>query len=262
LHFLLFLAFAPFLDDSTVTNRPFQISLREVFRVTSIVSLVLGLLVIGLNRKLLNSLGWAGIPLALCPIAVIWAIDHWRLVTALAMTTNSLVLFALAMPIYAIRVDTLGEVDALLGFVAFALSFLFAVTIVDAAEMTAKDFFQLLPAIMGATANAAFVIGFSATLLSAKDRILSRALAKYGTAMSLALLVPLSQSDGFKTIYPGYGLWVSSLLALWLGTRRAEPTQIRSSPAPSNSSPLGSIARQSESAPIEFRKVELRELSE
>jgi hypothetical protein len=123
----------------------------------------------------------------------------------------------LAIPL---RPITACQVDALLGFVAFVLSFMFSTSFLDLVEMSAYDLVHWLPAPMGAAANAALLFGSLAIRILPKHCNLSCRLAKFGTVMSIALLIPLAQLEGFRTIYPGYGLWVGSMLALWLGARR------------------------------------------
>jgi hypothetical protein len=197
-----------------------------MFRVTSIVSLILGTIVVGLNRQWLNSLGWVGFVLALSPIAAVFAIHRSRVVARATWIKTSILLYCLSLPIYVIRIATLGEVDALLGFVALVCCFMFSMKVLDVTHLTAAALLGLSPAIMGAIANLSFLIGLFATFAVPNSRRLSCHLAKLSFILSIVLLAPLATMDGFKMLYPGYGLWAASFLALWLGTRHTESNRL------------------------------------
>jgi hypothetical protein len=193
-----------------------------MFRVMTLLSLTLGTLVIGRNQEWLNSLGWFGIPIALCPIAVVGWIGWRKLVTPRAMIVGSLLLYGLSMPVLALRLPLFEEGDdGVLGIAAFVMCFLVAGAIFDA-EFTAQNVFEWLPFPMGASANVAFLIGCIAILFGRRARTLRRTLAKWGTLLSITLLIPLAAPGELRGIYPGYGLWVASQLAQWLAILQLE----------------------------------------
>ena len=85
---------------------------------------------------------------------------------------------------------------------------------------------------MGALANTSFIGGYLAFLafvIWQKGIGVARWSATLGFCLSLLVILPLAWSTELNGVYIGYGLWVSSLLALTIGSWRCtcqnvEPT--------------------------------------
>jgi hypothetical protein len=107
--------------------------------------------------------------------------------------------------------------DLWYGGAAFAASFLGVLLL---PQLDTEDLSRWIVCPMGAAANIAYIVGFFGVLFADRVSAFIRTIAKWGAILGAGSIVPLVIAGPAQAIYPGYGLWVASLLALWLGTRR------------------------------------------
>jgi hypothetical protein len=186
-----------------------------MFFLTFVVAAVLGTVVVGRNQQVLDSLGWGGIVLAICPIVIVWILDRRERYPPHALVISSSLLYGLSMFLLAFRLGA----DRWYGDKAFAASFL-GLLVLPQLDIEDLSWWIALP--MGAAANIAYIVGLLAVLFTDYVSTLMRKIAKWGAILGAGSIVPLAIASPVQSIYPGYGIWVAGLLALWLGTRRLE----------------------------------------
>jgi hypothetical protein len=194
-----------------------QFSLRALFKLTLLVAI---LLTIGVLYS-----PWEPITMAV-PIAV-WFVDRARLFSPRWFGHASIALYGISMCLPAVSMKILGDPDIVFGWVAFYMSFAVLPEIVtwswpwNEPHETIFAFAYLV----GAAANTAFLLGFFACLLSRRfssAQTFANRAARLAIALVVLDLVLLLFTREFRGLYPGYGFWLASMLALAFGTRRSK----------------------------------------
>jgi hypothetical protein len=173
---------------------------------------------------------------ALMIVAAVWAADRFQLVAPPILAAASVVLYGLSMCVPALSTsDVDGAITLVMGWSAFLGSFLvlpgFVVELLFGRNVSSSEIWSLVVFIMGALANLAFIVGYTLLLVgSVRPRWKTAAhdAALIGAILSLAIVVPMSFGDSF-VVYPGYGLWAASSLALWLGARHERAARSKQS---------------------------------
>ncbi len=197
---------------------PRQFSLRDLFKLTLFVAI---LLTIGVIHS-----PWTPITIVI-PLTV-WFVDRARLVAPRWLAIASFSLFGLSLCLPAIELhlsSTMFTNDYMVwGWHAFMTSFLIIPEILRGHwpwnEPDEIDW--AFAYLVGAAANLALLSGVIAYNISAKfpnTRTFARSAAILACLLAAADLAVLLYTSELRYIYPGFGFWLASMLALALGTR-------------------------------------------
>ena len=149
---------------------------------------------------------------AALPILGIFVVNASAVFEGRRLAIISLAIYGVAFAMPAFR---LGG-DMAFGVEAFYFSFLG----IDLFGEWARDghFWYPIACTIGILANISFILGYISCL--GNGILLTRWLATIGSCLSLFVIFPLVLSTELNGIYLGYGLWVTGLLALALGSWR------------------------------------------
>jgi hypothetical protein len=204
----------------STTARLHQFSLRTLFKLTLVVSLLLTLGVM--------TTPWAPITFAI--VIAVWFVDRTHLVAPRWLAIGSIGLFGLSLCLPAVNLHfkmTFSSSDyTVFGWNAFLASYVVLPEILFGSWLWNKpdeiDF--AFAYVVGAMANTAYLLGYVANLLSARfprARTFARRAAILAFCFAAADFSLLFYTGELRDIFPGFGFWAASMLALALGTRRA-----------------------------------------
>jgi hypothetical protein len=214
------------MNDAPQKLPRFQFSLRSLFWLTTVVAMVVGTMSMLGRTHSFRALGSYHAYVALLPIVGVWAawrllwLDGWRLTaTAISLYLASLVLTAL------------GEDNAkLFGWLLLYMSGL-GVTLLLSGGVPSGSAWPVhigpgpgtetwVACWMGFIANTSFLLNLLLTVPRAqRARRVRKFLSWLSLTLSILVLAPLGWSNDLDAIYIGYGVWVSAMLAMWLGVR-------------------------------------------
>jgi hypothetical protein len=197
-----------------------QFSVRELLVLTVTVAILLTIGVLSRGSRYFGALWSLWALAALVPIVAVWLVGRWRFVSAHLLAHGSMVLYLVSLGVPALM---LGG-DLMFGYLAWFLSFAGIEPLFDDWRLHAvgETMWYPIACTMGAAANVAFLTAYVAYLLSGRwPQAYTRGYRaeNFGTAFALLVLLPLALSSELNAIYPGYGLWTASFLALALGPR-------------------------------------------
>jgi hypothetical protein len=206
-----------------VNQRP-RFSLIALFKLTSAVSVLLGLSILCRNSPYFKSL-WSISALATFAIVItVFVIGQLRLIAGGKLAAGSVFVYALSLCVPALK----ESYRAMWGWEAFFWSF----AGIDFFEQWSRArefryvgglFWNPIACTMGAVANTTFVAGYIVFVAGHRDckaRAVAFWLAVVSATMAVAVFVPLGLTLDLAAIYAGYGLWIASPLALAIGIRR------------------------------------------
>ncbi|MEQ1905908.1 MAG: hypothetical protein ABL888_17090 [Pirellulaceae bacterium] len=204
--------------DDKNEKAPRQFSLRALFGLTF--AAVILMAVVFRNSPGFHALWSLYSLIAVLPILVVFVVDTTALINGRRLAIISLVIFGVALATPALRLAS----DLVFGILAFLLSFVGIILFGDWGPR-GEQFWYPIACTMGAVANVSFLVGWVAFLSFVRWRkgiVLARRSSTLGSFLSLTVILPLALSGELNGVYPGYGLWAASLLALALGSWRAE----------------------------------------
>lgn len=203
----------------SVARPPRQFSLRALFLLTLVVAI---LLTIGVIHS-----PWTSITIAI-PL-VVWFMDRARLVAPRWLAIASIALFGISLCLPAIQIhlsSTLWSNDYVVwGWNAFLGTFLSIPEILDGRWLRSEpdEIDAAFTYLFGAAANTAFLLGFLAYGLSVKfprARTFARRAATVAAFLVVDDFALIVYTGELRDIYPGFGLWLASAMALALGARQ------------------------------------------
>jgi hypothetical protein len=209
-------------------RQPRQFSVRELLVLTFATSLILAIGVSSRGSRYFSAFSSFWALTSLAPLAVILAVGRLYLASPRMLVVVSIMLYAASLCVPAVEMH-FWNAAVLWGFhvwyscmvfVPFALFGLFTNSLSD------DDRFLGLASLMGCTANLAYIIGiilFFVGIKSAKVVNLCRRLSLLSASFAATVVVPIALTADLLDIYPGYGLWIASFLALVIATRRMRP---------------------------------------
>jgi hypothetical protein len=216
-------------------HNPRQFSIRDLLKLTLIVSIVLmvGVFARGSERFKAFSTAWTAA--SLVPIAAAFAINRWQLALHRRLVLVSMLFYAVALVLPAMGDDnetTFGFQAAFISFVG--LQYLWDRDIHGSIVMGSVpvpvpfltftvDISLAISCALGAAANMAYFIGIASCCFARNRRRalkVSLGFAITATILAIPALFTLCLDSGPDAFYPGCGFWIASFLALALGTRQ------------------------------------------
>lgn len=198
--------------------RPRQFSLRSLFVLTLVTSL---LLTLGVWFS-----PWE--PAAILIPLTVWWLDRAKIVKRTALARFSFLLFIASLCLPAVALSAWNDPDMFWGWQAFAISFAVLPQVFFGSWLSEEpeEIHWALIYLIGAAANTSFLGAYAAHLFPSRFARVRRA------AMALAFIaVVLATANGllllftaeFRGVYPGLGCWIAGMLALYLGLRKPKP---------------------------------------
>jgi hypothetical protein len=207
-------------EQATRPARPRQFSLRALFELTLVVSVVLAIGVL--------TTPWASITAAV--VLAVWLTGRRQLVAPRWLGIASIGLFGISLCLPAINIP-ISTILATSDYVVWG-GRAFLTTFVTLPEVLWELWMWNEPDeidwafayLIGAAANAAFLSAFAASLFPARF-IKTRTFARRAAILAVGLVAVdfalILNTGEPQDIYPGFGFWAASMLALALATRRA-----------------------------------------
>jgi hypothetical protein len=200
---------------------PPQFSVRDLLKLTLACAVLLMICVLCRGSRYFGAFASPWAALSLVTIAIVWLMFRWRLAPPVGLARLSIILYLASLCVPAL---TLGG-DLVFGGVAWLFSFLGVALFAEwKLSPVGETMWYPIASLMGAAANVAFGVGYIACLLSRwrnKPQSFPWRVAVFGTTLALLVLLPLALSSELNAIYPGYGLWAASFLALSFATHRS-----------------------------------------
>jgi hypothetical protein len=164
---------------------------------------------------------------ALAPIACVLVVARFRLLSSRGLAIVAIALYVASLCTPAIGLD-LGSSSPIWGFHAFYFSMvIFPELAADFLESWSFDkAWGASVYLMGDLANLAFIASVILFLFASQNPsavTFRRRASLLGAALAIAEMAVFVLYDDIKFIYPGYGLWIASFLAMALAAKRAEP---------------------------------------
>jgi hypothetical protein len=198
--------------------RRYQFSIRDLLRLTVVVSIALGTAFHWINSQRVST-SWLW--LAFAGAFATWYYGRWRRLLEPSVARSFwFYVISLAMP--AIALDTY---DVIPGALAWLQSYCFGPTsIPDLIHPRPSAWPKIgielpLACLLGAIANTLIVlswIGFYLAWRKRKELRAARWLARGAAVFMVACLAPLMHNRALPTIYPGYALWLASAVVMMM----------------------------------------------
>jgi hypothetical protein len=200
-----------------------QFSLRELLVLTFAASLILA---IGVSSRGSEQFGAFSSPwalAALAPIVGVLIVARFQLLSSRVLAIVAIALYVASLCTPALGLD-LGSSSPIWGFHALYLClWIFGELVFDFHESWSVDhIWGPVVYLMGNLTNIAFVASLIFFFVGSKNlRAITycRRVALLGAVMAIVVLMAFVLEGGIKGIYPGYGLWVASFLALAFAAR-------------------------------------------
>jgi hypothetical protein len=204
-----------------------QFSLRDLLVATFAVSLILAIGVLSRGSEQYGALSSPWALAALAPIACVLAAARFQLLSARGLAIASVALYAASLSTPALGLD-LSSSSPIWGYHALYFSLVFFPEIVSN-FLESPGFHQAWGTavyLMANLANFAFVASVMLFLVGYKNpRAFKycRRVSLSGAALPVVVLIAFLLESDITLIFPGYGLWIASFLAMALAAKRAEP---------------------------------------
>lgn len=202
-----------------------QFSVRELLVLTFAASLILAIAVSSRGSKRFGALSSPWALAALSPIVGVLVVGRFRLASPRALATASIVLYVASLCTPAIGLDFASS-SVIWGFQALYFSMLILPDLISG-FLESGSFDQVWgPAIylMANLTNFFFVVSailFFVGIKHPRTLTLCWRASLLGTVLPIVVLIAFLLDGGIKLIYPGYGLWIASSLAMALAAKRA-----------------------------------------
>lgn len=204
--------------DAHDRNQRRQFSLRALFRVTLAAAILVGVAVVFRDSGRVRALWSPHALLAALPILGIFVIHATAVINRRRLAVASLAIYCVALATPALRLTNTNH--PMFGYFAFLLSFVGIGLFFGGAGLINDRFWFPIACTMGALANISFILGYVSFLrfvIWRRGNYWTRWSATLASCLSLSVILPLAQSKNLSGVYLGYGLWVTSLLALAFG---------------------------------------------
>lgn len=209
-------------------SQPRQFSLRELLILTLATSLILAIGVSSRGSRYFDAFSSPWALISLLPVAMILAVGRFRLASRRMLAIASIILYAASLCTPALELR-LWSPTVLWGFHAWYTSMVVFPDVIVAfftLSLPGKDAFAALAYAMGDVANLAYVASIIVFLFgtrTAKGVSWCRRVPRLGAALAATVLLPIALSTDLLTVYPGYGMWVASFLALVVASSWMQP---------------------------------------
>ena len=220
--------------DPTFNSR--QFSVRELLILTLLASLILTVGVVSRGSRYFDAFSSPWALASLTPSIIILAVVRFRLASPPRLVFASAALFLVSLCVPAISLQIFSLPSMFWGWQALCVSVMAIADLpqliveLSSIEMWSVDHYGAA-ILMGGIANLAFILAFL-TFFLARKKIGRMSLARRSCALAATLafllIIPLALSASLVEVYPGYGLWLTSMIALRSGALRFES---RNSPA-------------------------------
>ncbi|HEY3391096.1 MAG TPA: hypothetical protein VGK58_00160 [Lacipirellulaceae bacterium] len=202
-----------------------QFSLRELLVLTFAASLILAIAVSSRGSTRFGALSSPWALAALSPIVAVLVVGRFQLASPRALAALSIAIYAASLCTPALGFE-LGSSSAIWGYQALHFSlWIFPELVSNFLDSWTFDrLWGPVVCLMGNLTNVAFVVSvilFFVGTKNPKAYAFCRRTALLGALMAIAVLTAFLFEGDIKVIYPGYGLWIASLLAMALAAKRA-----------------------------------------
>jgi hypothetical protein len=204
-----------------------QFSLRELLVVTFAASLMLA---IGVSSRGSEQFGAFSSPWALAallPIACVLVVARFQLLSSRGLAIASIALYVASLCTPALGLD-LGSSPPIWGYHALYFSLVFFPDVVTnfLESPGFKQAWGTAVYLMANLANIAFVASvmlFLVGYVNPRTFTFCWRVSLLGAVLPIVVLIAFLLESDITVIYPGYGLWIASFLAMALAAKRAEP---------------------------------------
>jgi hypothetical protein len=215
----------PLLLDAMPLRQARQFSLRELLLLTLAASLILAIGVSSRGSEQFGALSSPWALAALAPIIAVLVVGRFHLASSRGLAILSIALYFASLCTPAIGLD-LGSSSPIWGYHALYFSLVIFPDV-------ASNFFEspgleqawgIAVYLMANLANVAFVASVLLFLVGYKN---PRAftfcwrVSLLGAVLPVIVLIAFLLESDIKLIFPGYGLWIASFLAMALAAKRA-----------------------------------------
>jgi len=206
-----------------------QFSVRELLILTFAVSLILTVGIVSRDSKHFGAFSSLWALASLAPVAIILTIGRFRFASPRVLAFASIVFYAASLCTPAIGLRIFNSPSIIWGWQALYVSAISIVELPDffiellSFEAWGDDAFGALAYVMGNIVNVAYflaVILFFVGIKKPKALTLCRRASIFSAVLATAVMMSLALTTDLTAIYPGYGLWVASCLALAFAARR------------------------------------------
>jgi hypothetical protein len=204
-----------------------QFSLRELLVLTLVASLILAIGVLSRGSEQFGAFSSPWALAALAPIACVMVVARFQFLSSRGLATLSIALYAASLCTPAIGLD-LGSSSPVWGYHALYFSLVFFPEIVTnfIESPGLHQAWGTAVYLMANMANFAFVASVMLFLAGYKNpRAFKycRRVSLSGAVLPVVVLIAFLLESDITLIFPGYGLWIASFLAMALAAKRAEP---------------------------------------
>lgn len=211
--------------DASPLRQARQFSLRELLVLTFAASLILAIGVSSRGSKQFGAFWSPWALAALSPIVGVLVVGRFRLTSPLALAIASIVLYVASLCTPAIGLD-IGSSSTIWGFQALYFSMVIFPDLVSNFLESSRfgDAWGPTVYLMANLANISFVVSvilFFVGIKHPRAVTLCWRTSLLGTVLPIIVLIAFLLDGGIRAIYPGYGLWIASFLAMALAAKRA-----------------------------------------
>jgi hypothetical protein len=218
----------------TANRAPHQFSVRGLLALTLVVSIVLTIMKLSRNSEIFASLASLWTWLSFGIIAAAWKIMKRRTVLQNRLVAASVLLYACSLVVPAF---SLGNEDVEFGYLAWLQSYVFGFGfVIDLFEqpettgwMSHIDIDWRLPfaCLLGLVGNTLVILGWITHYAPRYRRLspqLRRSCAWIAFGFMVACIIPFALAGPLTALYPGFGLWISSVLLMTESAKQLERT--------------------------------------
>jgi hypothetical protein len=203
-----------------------QFSVRELLVLTLATSLILAIGVSSRGSTYFGAFSSVWALAALSPVVGVLIVVRFRLTSSRALAIGSIVLYGASLCSPAVGIQVMSSPSTIWGFQAIYLSvWILAAGMQDLLQHGSfGDALEAAVYVMSIAANIAFVLSaifFFIGIKQSKTLTTCWRVSLLGAVLGIAVLAVFLLDGDIKVIYPGYGLWISSLLAMALAAKRA-----------------------------------------
>lgn len=210
--------------DASIKSR--QFSVRDLLVLTSVVSLILTVAVLCRDSHYFRAFASPWSAVSLLPVVVVGVVYRLQLAGPSALAIGSILLFSISLAVPA----ALWGDEVMFGWLAWLESFVglqfFHDRHIDGGWLFRSFTIPVsipIACAIGSAANVAYLLAVAAYWVGRTNRSvrkLSHRASILAVSLAALILIPLCLTGDLSKLYAGYGLWVASMLALALGTRR------------------------------------------
>jgi hypothetical protein len=214
-------------DDALPPRQARQFSVRELLILTFAASLILAIGVSSRGSTYFHAFASPWALASLVPPVVVLAVGRFNLASRRTFIISSIALYAAALCSPALGLRLWQSNSLLWGYTSFFFSMMVlpqALWALVAFWNYSSETFEALAFLLGDLANVAYITGAILYFVGSanstpKALVWCRRAAFLGAIFAVATLLPIASTADLMAIYPGFGLWVASFLALAFAAR-------------------------------------------